>query len=99
MHNSALLLFYERLEKIFCLVGGEENYGNLVSKELMIMVIVPPSDHKMDVSGLNLSSERSTRSIDNITLWLRPNARSKRQLFHLFGVDFDPHQLFVTYQV
>ena len=84
---------------MFCLVGGGENYGNLVSKELMIMVILPPSDYKMDVSSLNLSSERSTRSIDNITLWLRANARSKRQLFHLLAVDFDPHQLFVTNQV
>ena len=84
------------LKKTSRLVGGEENYRNLVSNELVIMVILLPSDYKMDVSSVNFSSERSTRSIDNITLWLIGNARSKRQLFYLLTVDFDPYQLFVT---
>lgn len=63
------------------------------SNELMILFILPPLDWKMDVYSVNFSEERRTRSIDRLTLWLRANARSQRQRFHLLTVDFDPYQL------
>lgn len=90
---TTLATVTDRLEEMFCLVSGEEKYGNLVSNELMILFILPPLDCKMDVSSVNFSVERRTRSIDKLTLWLRANARSKRRRFHLLTVDFDPYQL------
>lgn len=63
------------------------------SNELMILFILPPLDWKMDVYSVNFSEERRIRSIDRLTLWLRANARSQRQRFHLLTVDFDPYQL------
>ena len=55
---------------MFRLVSGEEKYGNLVIfvNELMILFILPPLDCKMDVSSVNFSVERRTRSIDRLTL-------------------------------